>query len=55
MFTVRDHSHWTGLFEGPAHRLCNLEYYDHFSVPLFFHNGTNYVSIFNIIVSHLHF
>ena len=39
---VRDHCHITGLYRGPAHENCNLQYKYNFEVPIFFHNLKGY-------------
>ena len=41
---VRDHCHYTGCYRGAAHNSCNLKYRKPESVPVFFHNLTNYDS-----------
>ena len=41
---VRDHCHYTGRYRGAAHNSCNLKYRKPESVPVFFHNLTNYDS-----------
>ena len=35
---VRDHCHYTGLYRGPAHSLCNLRYKIPSYIPVVFHN-----------------
>ena len=35
---VRDHCHYTGLYGGPAHSLCNLRY----KILVVFHNLSGY-------------
>ena len=34
---VRDHCHYTGLYRGPAHSLCNLRYKIPSYIPVVFH------------------
>ena len=35
---VRDHCHYTGQYQGPAHRNCNLRYKIPSFIPIVFHN-----------------
>ena len=35
-YTARDHYHYTGLYRGPAHRICNLRYKFRGTFLLFF-------------------
>ena len=39
---VRDHCHYTGLYRGPAHSLCNLRYKIPSYIPVMFHNLSGY-------------
>ena len=39
---VRDHCHYTGLYRGPAHSLCNLRYKILSYIPVMFHNLSGY-------------
>ena len=39
---VRDHCHYTGKYRGAAHSTCNLQYKITKSIPVVFHNGSNY-------------
>ena len=39
---VRDHCHYTGLYRGPAHPLCNLRYKIPCYIPVVFHNLSGY-------------
>ena len=39
---VRDHCHYTGLYRGPAHLLCNLRYKIPSYIPVVFHNLSGY-------------
>ena len=48
---VRDHDHYTGIYRGAAHLICNLRYSTPINIPVFFHDGTNYD--FNFIITEL--
>ena len=39
---VRDHCHYTGQYQGPAHRNCNLRYEIPLYIPIVFHNLSGY-------------
>ena len=39
---VTDHCHYTGLYRGPAHSLCNLRYKIPSYIPVMFHNLSGY-------------
>ena len=39
---VRDHCHYTGIYRGAAHSLCNLRYQEQRDIPVIIHNGSNY-------------
>ena len=39
---VRDHCHYTGLYRGPTHSLCNLRYKTPSYIPVVFHNLSGY-------------
>ena len=39
---VRDHCHYTSLYRGPAHSLCNLRYKIPSYIPVVFHNLSGY-------------
>ena len=41
---VRDHCHYTGLYRGAAHKLCNLRYSKPKNISVFFHNLAGYDS-----------
>ena len=39
---VRDHCHYTGIYRGPTHSLCNLRYKIPSYIPVVFHNLSGY-------------
>jgi len=39
---VRDHCHFTGVYIGPAHNLCNIKRRRKVRVPIYAHNFSNY-------------
>ena len=39
---IRDHCHYTGLYKGPAHSLCNLRYKIPSYIPVVFHKLSGY-------------
>ena len=39
---VKDHCHYTGVYRGTAHRICNLKYYVPKNISIAFHKGSNY-------------
>ena len=39
---IRDNCHYTGLYRGPAHSLCNLRYKISSYIPVMFHNLSGY-------------
>ena len=39
---VRDHCHYTGKYQGPAHRICALSYKIPNYIPIVFHNLNGY-------------
>ena len=39
---VRDHCHYTGQYQGPVHRNCNLRYEIPSYIPIVFHNLSRY-------------
>ena len=39
---VRDHCHYSGIYRGAAHSLCNLQYKIPTYIPVLFHNLTGY-------------
>ena len=39
---VRDHCHYSGIYRGVAHSLCNLQYKIPSSIPIVFHNLSGY-------------
>jgi len=45
---VRDHDHYTGEYNGSAHKTCNTKFYYEKSLYVFFHNLRGYDSHFLI-------
>ena len=41
-YKVRDHCHYTGIYRGAAHSICNLRYKTPKEIPVIFHNGSTY-------------
>ena len=39
---VRDHCHYSGIYRGAAHSLCNLQYKTPSYIPVVFHNLSGY-------------
>ena len=39
---IRDHCHYTGIYRGAAHSLCNLRYQEQRDIPVIIHNGSIY-------------
>ena len=39
---VRDHCHYSGIYRGAAHSLCNLQYKIPSYIPVIFHNLAGY-------------
>ena len=41
-YKVRDHCHYTGIYRGTAHNICNLRYKVPKEIPIVFDNGSTY-------------
>ena len=41
-YKVRDHCHYTGIYRGAAHNICNLRWKVPKEIPIVFHNGSIY-------------
>ena len=39
---VEDHDHYTGMYRGAAHSLCNFKYTTQWDIPVVIHNGSKY-------------
>ena len=48
---VRDHSRETGIYRGPACKICNLRYKQQNFIAVKFHNGSGYNLIYYIVHS----
>ena len=48
---VKDHDHYTGIYRGAAHSICNLRYSTQRDIPVVIHNGSNYD--FHLIIKEL--
>ena len=40
--TQHIHDHYTGIYRGAAHSICNLRYSTQRDIPVVIHNGSNY-------------
>ena len=40
---IRDHCHYTGIYTGATHSICNLKFNVLHEIPVIFHNISNYV------------
>lgn len=47
----REHDYLTGVYRGPAHNKCNLNYYNKPEIPVFFHNLKGYDANFILQVA----
>ena len=45
---VKDHCHYTGIFRGAAHNICNLRYKTPKEIPVAFHKSSTYDYYFTI-------
>ncbi|KAL7291745.1 hypothetical protein TKK_0014531 [Trichogramma kaykai] len=41
-YPVRDHDHFSRLYRGASHNKCNMQYVDSRTIPIVFHNLSNY-------------
>ena len=48
---VKDHDHYTGIYRGEAHSICNLRYKTQEDISVVMHNGSNYD--FHLIIEEL--
>ena len=48
---VIDHDHYTGIYSGAGHSICNLRYETQKNIPVVIHNGSNYD--FHLLISEL--
>ena len=42
LWKVRDHCHFSGKYRGAAHNKCNLSLKEDKTIPVAFHNGSEY-------------
>ena len=48
---VKDHDHYTGIYRGAAHSICNLRHSTQRDIPIVIHNGSKYD--FRLIIKEL--